>query len=284
MKLMRMARRLAYKIGLTGENYGTWAAHLKAASGRTGALPGIMIVGAKKCGTTSLHDLLAHHPSVKAPLIKESHFFENARRFGWGEKWYRAWMPILAVGEVTLDSTPMMYHRAALRRVAQINPEAKYIFVLRDPVKRAYSHYLHNVARFREPLPFLEACVQEDVRIACQDVELETENTNSLAYRNYSYVLQGRYADHIRAWQGVFGADRVKVVFFDELIARPAPVLADLLEFLELPAAELGAPPHSNARLVDGEIPPEAEDWLRQTYRASDDDLRALLNRDLPWR
>lgn len=105
-------------------------------------LPNFIGLGVQKGGTSWLHAQLATHPEVYVPLSrKEIHYFDWY--FERGINWYQKWFPkdaskYKAVGEITPE---YLYFEDVLPRVKQTAPDAKFIIILRHPVKRAFSHY-----------------------------------------------------------------------------------------------------------------------------------------------
>ena len=119
--------------------------------GQPRALPDAVILGAQKSGTSSLHNYLVQQPGVIEPLRKEVHYFDV--NFGRGESWYRAHFGRLGEPGLNLDSSPYyLFHPAVPTRMRALLPDAKLIVLLRDPVRRAYSHYWHERDKGRETL------------------------------------------------------------------------------------------------------------------------------------
>ena len=161
------------------------------------ALPDAIIIGAQKCGTSSLHNYLTQHPGVIAPLRKEVHYFDdNYRR---GERWYRAHFGRAGGPGINLDSSPYyLFHPLAAQRAHQLLPDARLIVMLRDPVRRAYSHYWHERDKRRESLSFADALDAEPLRIARDAQRLaQGEIDSSPDHRRYSYLARGRYAEQL---------------------------------------------------------------------------------------
>jgi hypothetical protein len=109
------------------------------------ALPAFIIVGTQKGGTSSLYSYLCTHPEVWPATKKEVHFFDN--HFSETEEWYRSHFPsrlkLKLTGRITGEASPYyLFHPLAPRRMADVAPKAKLIMLLRNPVKRAISHYL----------------------------------------------------------------------------------------------------------------------------------------------
>src|SRR6266540_2331415 len=118
-------------------------------------LPGFLVIGTKRGGSTSLYEYLIRHPDVAGCLLtKGSHYFDV--NFGRGWSWFRAAFP-LAGGRRTIagEASPYyMFHPLAPQRIAAALPEVRLIAVLRDPVERAWSHYRYERHRGYEDLPF----------------------------------------------------------------------------------------------------------------------------------
>lgn len=124
-------------------------------------LPDFVIIGAMKCGTTSLFRWLGEQPEVHLPEIKEPHFFSRDDRWNRGLEWYRSLFGEAeaesVTGEASASYTDPRFSPLAAERMATIVPRARLIFLIRDPVERIRSHYRHEVQRSRERRPLVEA-------------------------------------------------------------------------------------------------------------------------------
>ena len=108
--------------------------------------PQLIIVGAKKCGTTALKIFMNYHPGLR-DTPGERHFFNRPSNWKLGFKWYLDQMPLSYSDEVTYEKTPDYFDRPFVpERMAQMNDSVKIISILCDPVHRAYSHFLHAFA------------------------------------------------------------------------------------------------------------------------------------------
>ena len=108
--------------------------------------PQLIIVGAKKCGTTALKVFMNYHPGLR-DTPGERHFFNRPSNWKLGFKWYLDQMPLSYSDEVTYEKTPDYFDRPFVpERMAQMNDSVKIISILCDPVHRAYSHFLHAFA------------------------------------------------------------------------------------------------------------------------------------------
>ena len=195
-------------------------------SGSTGRLPDFFLLGAAKCGTTSMHDYLRQHPELFLPYVKELNFFDaEADRFASGLDRYRAYFAEAGTRQAG-EATPSYFRRTdvvpdRMRRLYG-SPPPRFVLLLRDPVQRAYSHYLHNVSEGREPLSFAEA--------------LRAEQANPAAKQHAwkGYFSDGVYADALATWFSVFPRERFLIVRSDHLAADPRGALRRVFRFLEV--------------------------------------------------
>lgn len=204
-----------------------------AVPGNVGALPDFLIIGGQRCGTTSLHHYLASHPQVRAATGKELQFFSLYHRRG--TRWYRAHFPATTGGQRTFEASPYyLFHPDVPARVAATLPVARFIALLRDPVERAYSHYLHTRTYGAEPLDFAAALAAEPARLAAALRAGPDTPAAHVALRNHSYAARGRYAEQLERWYAQVPRDRMLVLRSEDMYADPARVYADVLRFLDL--------------------------------------------------
>lgn len=198
-------------------------------------------VGTQKAGTTSLHDILKHHPNIFLPERKEAHFFDIDERYNKGLNW---WFDTFFNGDKTNKKTGVftpeyLYFENIPERIKNVlGTDIKIIIVLRQPAKRAYSHYLMSKRRGFEELPFNEALEKEQNRLK--------ENTyfNS---NHYSYLDRGRYYNQVKRYIDVFGKENVKVFIFEEdIIKNNTTTVKSFQEFIDVPFVNLDAQKQSN--------------------------------------
>jgi hypothetical protein len=188
---------------------------------------GFVIAGAQKGGTTALASFLAQHPQVCISNPKEVHFFDNDRLFeGPGlpeEEYHRHFLPTattLLLGE----ATPIyMYWKPAAARIRAYNAEMKWILLLRNPVERAYSHYMMERNRGYESLPFSEAIRAESVRV---------QESYPLQHRIYSYIDRGRYTNQIERILTLFNREQLLFLRSEDLRFQHGAVLKKVFNFL----------------------------------------------------
>jgi hypothetical protein len=221
----------------------------RAATASKRALPDFLIIGASKCGTTSLYDDIVEHPSVIEAAVKEIHFFDT--RYDKGMDWYRAQFPLewrtrkgapLSERIQTGEASPYyMFHPHAPARIRKAIPDVKAIAMLRNPIDRAYSQYQHEFRKGRETLSFEEAIEREPERLRGElDRMIRDESYNSTEYRRHSYLARGIYVDQLQAWLRHFDRKQLLVVRSEDYFAAPDVTLRQVLSFLELPAWDPG--------------------------------------------
>ncbi|MBD99039.1 MAG: hypothetical protein CMO34_04275 [Verrucomicrobia bacterium] len=184
-------------------------------------LPDYIIIGAPKSGTTSLFEFLSRHPNVKNARMKEPRFFN--RYYNLGLRYYRSYFPLISskvsTGEAT---TSYFYHSSTPIRIKHLLPKAKLILLLREPVSRAYSHFMMN--RNDDPsASFVEA--------------LRAESKGNVVYH---YIDSSSYAKQLRRWMEHFDAHQILILKSEELFMQQEKCQHKLLSFLELRQIELG--------------------------------------------
>ena len=277
-----MQRGLTRALRLVGLLEAGRRVELRLRMGQPRALPGAVILGAQKCGTTSLHGYLVQHPGVIPPLRKEVHYFDlNYPR---GEAWYRAHFGRTEEAGLNLDASPYyLFHPAVPARLHALLPDAKLVVLLRDPVRRAYSHYWHERAKGREKLEFAEAIAAEPGRIASAEARLADGSLDRSAdHQHFSYLARGRYAEQLERWFATYPRERIRVLRFEDFVQDPLAALNGTLEFLGLPPAASVRLEARNAR----RYPPMQEATmarLREYFEPHNRRLVALLGRTFGW-
>lgn len=259
--------------------------------------PDFIIVGAKRGGTTSLYNYLLEHPSI-APLfparqrIKGVHYFDS--EFARGGRWYRSHFPLSAGGRhiarparapgLTGEASPYyLFHPLAAERIARDYPGMRLIVLLRDPVERAYSHYKERVRHGAESLSFEDALDAEVARLRGEVQRIVSEpGYRSVAHEHHSYLAQGRYADMLPRWFGLFPCEQFHIVVSEEFHQYPARVVNDVWSFLGLAPAELRSRTRHNYHPAP-DLTPATRRRLQHAFAAHNRDLEQMLGRSLPW-
>ncbi len=189
-------------------------------------LPNFLCVGAQKSGTTKLHSMLRNHPEIYLPRIKEPHFFDNEKKYARGLKWYEEkyfseWKGEKAVGEIT---PAYMYFDKVPKRIKEnLGKDIKFIFLLRNPVDRAYSQYWMSVRLCFENKSFKEAILLEEKRLK----DLGPEKG-----RRFAYIKGGFYDEQIKNFLKFFQKEQMLFITFEEFTKDMKLSLEKICEFL----------------------------------------------------
>ena len=244
--------------------------------------PDFLVIGAQRAGTTWLHRVLRQHPSLWLPPVKELHYFDRLetkrtildpkerRRVGlkqllsldpwlvsyWlrmrSDEWYaRLFRGAKAEGLVAGEITPAYatLDETVLRRIKRLNDNIKLIFVMRDPVERAWSA-VNNAAKKGAADA---SSVEKSIKRA----------------RESGAAARSAYADTIKRLEAVFPANQVHYCFFEDLRDRPEALTSDLFSFLgvePVPPTPVQLPQAVNVAAGSKPIPPEFSRTMARDY------------------
>jgi sulfotransferase family protein len=254
--------------------------------------PSYVVIGEARCGTTSLYRYLTGHPLVGRALTKEVHYFSIYHSLGWS--WYQGHFPTAAyarlVGRrlggtmITGEASPYyLFHPLAAERIKAELPAAKIIAIFRDPVERAASKHRHQTALGAETLSFEDALDAEPERLAGEEERIMADPTYpGFNHRCFSYASRGFYADTLQRYYDLFPKEQIMVIGAEEMFEKPDLVLADLLQFLELPQWRPATFPRHNATRSTT-ILPETAARLRRLYAEPNRRLEELTGRSFGW-
>ena len=213
-------------------------------SGNFRILPDFIIIGVQKCGTTSLYEYMTKHPEIKAAITKQPHYFDA--NYEKNLVWYKAHFPTkikkifntkilkkqLLTGEA---STDYINHPLVPKRIKNIIPNVKIIIILRDPVKRTYSHYQMNKKIGIENQPIMQALKNDLNQFEEREKEvLEKDIFYSDYFKRFQYLGRGEYARQIKKWEEFFPKNQILILKLEDLEKDPQKVLNDIFKFLKL--------------------------------------------------
>lgn len=220
---------------------------MRARAGGKALLPNLLIIGAQKCGTTSLHAILAQHAEISMSEPKELNFFT----WHWerGLDWYAAQFGDSPVrGEATPEYTAYPGWPETAERVGRTLPEARLIYLVRDPVERVISHWQHLVTAgvFRKPFE---------------------KTILSPSFGRSQFVQRTRYQAQLDRYLAYFPSEAVLVVSLEQLTTSRLKTLRRVLAHVDLDPkdAEALEPAWIN-RSTDRRRPPPPIPLLRTLY------------------
>ena len=198
--------------------------------------PDFFILGAPKCGTTSLSNALSRHPDIYIPSIKEVGFFSNEENWEKGIEWYESHFDLSNSESLVGEATPHYLHAPkAPQRIARVCPEARLIAMVRDPVERARSHYWFRRWHGTESRPLRRAFEEELERFPAWD--------------EVDYLLPpGCYVKHLNRYTEHFGRDRLFVLPLSKLSFSPQDALSEVQRFLGIPSYPLSLSKDNRSR------------------------------------
>lgn len=186
------------------------------ASGRAaetaGALPNLIVIGAQKCGTSALHFYLGLHPQISMSETKELEFFIGQRNWQRGVDWYRRQFdPEAEVrGESSPNYTAHPLFKGVPRRMHSLVPDARLIYIVRDPIERIGAQWVHNYSHGRA-----DRRLRKVVR----------------PYRK-PYVSRSRYHMQLSRFVRRYPMEQILVLDQADLRDRRAETLRGVFEFL----------------------------------------------------
>ena len=188
------------------------AADANGAPTRAGALPNLVVIGAQKCGTSGLHYHLGLHPEISMSKPKELNFFIEERNWPRGTDWYRSHFDPRARirGESSPNYTAYPHHLGVPERMHSVIPDAKLIYVVRDPLLRIASHWVHNYAKRRE---------KGDLR-------------STLAHPNTSYILRSQYHMQLQQFLRYYSREQILVFQQSDFRRERMESLRQVFEFV----------------------------------------------------
>jgi hypothetical protein len=207
--------------------------------------PDFFIGGVQKGGTTSLYAALVQHPQIIPGKFKEVFYYGNSDNYNKGLGHYKQFFatsfhkknkesklgkPALAVDA----STNTFEGKEAPQRILKDNPDAKIIFILRNPTERAYSHYKMSFGRKWDLATFEKALELEEARIEEGKKRSVEFSGHNYAYQRLGYKSRGVYINYLKNWYNEFPKENILVVSSESFFANPGYVFGMICDFLKI--------------------------------------------------
>src|SRR5919202_6537946 len=191
-------------------------------------MPNFFIIGAMKSGTTALYYYLEQHPEIYMSPVKEPNFFCSQERKNGADAvtdirtyqhLFRGVSDEKAIGEA---SHSYLYDPRAVAEIRRYLPQATLIAILRNPVDRAYSHFLHMVRSGTEPLDDFAQALREE------EAGINKERTFQ------DYIGRGLYYNQLKRYFETFPREQVRVYLYEDLSGAPITTAQDAFRFLKV--------------------------------------------------
>jgi len=237
-------------------------------------LPNFMCIGASKSGTTTLYEILKKHSQVFLPSFKEPHFFDNHFIYKNGLDWYfNTYFKRVKDEKRIGDFTPSyLFEKESAKRIfCDLGQDVKFIVILRNPVDRAYSLYLHSKRDQHETLSFKNALKMEKERL-----NNARKQNDYLSELRLSYIEQGLYGRMLEQYFKYFSKDNFLIIHFeDEFIKKRGDTINRIFSFLELQNEQL------NINIKSNTVSTARSVWLKKILKKKGI-FRNLLKKIIP--
>jgi Sulfotransferase family len=224
------------------------------ATDTTERLPDFLIIGAPKAGTSALHAALTQHAQLRLSMPKEPKYFmcgdapppfyvgpgdaHSRREWIWRRDEYAGLFANLPDDVLCGESTPFyLFDKQAHRRIAEAVPDVKLIAVLRDPVDRAYSNWMHLWVDGLEPV--------SDMLAAC---DLERQRVNAGWAPFWRYIELGKYGEQLEHLRRFFDPAQIMTVRYRDLVDDPEKTVDGVCRFLGIAEGTVHSIPRDNTR------------------------------------
>jgi hypothetical protein len=262
-------------------------------AGPSHVLPDFIIFGVSRSGTTSLYQYLARHPNIEPCVVKEPRFFDMY--YERGVNWYKMnfaskWQKFISTkikhkkfitGEA---SGAYLQNPHAPKRIYNLNPNMKLILLLRNPVDRAFSHYIRKMKNGSEKLSFEEVIDQEQSRIEGEQEKMEkNEKYYSTTYHSLAYITTGLYAIRLKRWLKYFSMNQILVLENGEFSRDPEKIYNQATEFLNLPKWKLAKYNKFSKQRLSLEMNSKTREKLLEYCKPFNEDLYSLIGKRFDW-
>jgi hypothetical protein len=181
-------------------------------------LPNLIIIGAQKCGTSALHHYLGLHPEICMSVEKELNFFILKKNWPLGREWYESNFTGAAkiYGEASPDYTNYPALQGVPERMHSLVPDAKLIYIVRHPIERIVSQYMHN----------------RWLGVETKSIDEAVRGTDTLPMERTRYVLRSSYYMQLQQFLSYYPKTSVMVLTQEDLYHRREETLRKVFGFL----------------------------------------------------
>jgi len=260
-----------------------------ALTGSIRVLPDFLVIGAKRCGTTSLFYHLPEHPCIsKSPHDNMGFFNDN---FHLGVNWYKSFFPTIFTRNkiksefgnfLAFDvTTTYMEEESTANNVYQTKPNMKIIVILRNPVDRAYSQY-HLSLREKEEKRSFEDVIEENMNRLDKESHKRHEIKPKFLEEKNNYLKKSLYAQQLRHWLKIFPRENILIIPTEEFESNQQAIYNKIFRFLDISQFEI----KNTEKMEKGNYPQmksETRSLLLDYFRSHNNELFKLIDKKFDW-
>ncbi len=258
-------------------------------------LPDLIIPGFHKTASTSLYYYLIQHPNIGKAEYKEIEYFSYS--YWRGEKWYRSHFPTRFTKNkfekkfkqkyFSIDGSPgYSIHSLVPERIQKLIPNAKLIFILRNPIDRAYSDYQYQFREGWEHTPSFEEAIEQDGKRYDNSVK-NYKNDSVRAYNLFQkidtpYLSVSKYVNYLENWFNYFPKENFLILLTEELESNPDQTFEKIFKFLDIPSFKISNLSKQNVGSYS-HMSHKTRESLITLFKPYNERLEKLLNRKFNW-
>lgn len=258
-------------------------------------LPELIIPGFHKTASTSLYYYLIQHPNIGKAEYKEIEFFSYS--YWRGMKWYRSHFPTKFTKNkfektnkqkyFTLDGSPgYSIHPLVPKRIQELIPNAKIIFILRNPIDRAYSDYQYQFKEGWEHTTTFEEAISQDQERYDDSIKKYEDNLvrayNLYELINTPYLSVSKYVNYLEKWFNYFPKENFLILSTEELQSNPVHTFNQIFNFLQLPNFKILNLEKQNVGSYN-KMNSKTRESLIEFFKPYNEKLEKLLNQKFHW-
>ena len=272
-----------------------------------GSKPNFIIIGAQKCGTTSLFSYLNEREGFVGSITKEVHYFDREDNFQKGNEWYENhFSRIIKKRRLFFEASPSyLYCKKVPLRLNAYRPDLKFIIILREPISRAYSAwnmYRHwsdsgilpraiaNDQYGRDQSPIYQIFFKDGYPTFSDYIKLEMDLIDRVKTEDTeeepSILRRGIYKPQIERYVELFGWNNILILEFNQLKNNSEAVIRKCYEFLNVPyqpPKKVAKREVKNKRPYESAISPNDHKTLQEFYDRPNKELCEYLGFQPDW-
>ena len=197
--------------------------------------PNFFLIGAAKCGTTSMYAYLRQHPNIFMPKMKEPNYFSSdslikfRKRIKSEKEYFQLFKNVKDEKMIGEASPTYLYSKVAAENIKRFNPESRIIIMLRNPVDAICSMYHMRVRNGLEHILYLDEALAKEIKLDMLNSSNQTCN----------YIEHVQFSQQITRYTTFFDKNKIHFILLDDLKDNPIIVLQRVFEFLQVDSSFL---------------------------------------------